>query len=131
MKKSTTRAAEILTEAIHKTDEVQDDLNEAAQALGNANAVLSSPISASQAVAAVADAVQQNIAAETKVQDAAQELDAVKELIQEAQVAQAEGDSRGHAGEGTASILAYFEGKRAQARDDEAKRPIDPESTPD
>ncbi len=121
MNKPTTRAAGILAEAIHKTDEVQDELQEAAEALSDANAVLANPLTVSQAAVAVASAVKQNIAAESKVTDAAKELDSVKELIHEAQVAQAEGDVKGNAGEGTASILAYFEGRRAQVRDDEVK----------
>jgi len=115
------RFAKILTEAITKTDQVQEELHDAAEALGEANAVLSSPLSTTQAISAVAGAVQQNMAAESKVESAAQELESVKELIQEAQVAQAVGEERRKNGEGTASILAYFEGRRAQARDDDAK----------
>lgn len=122
MRQPSTRSAKILTDAIIKTDQVQGELHDAAEALGVANAVLSSPLSTAQAASAVAGAVQQNIAAESKVESAAQELESVKELIQEAQVAQAAGDDARKTGEGTASILAYFEGKRAQAReDDEAK----------
>jgi hypothetical protein len=71
---------------------------------------------------AVADAVLQNIAVELKVQDAAQELETVKELIQEAQIAQASVAPASKSGEGTASILAYFEGRRAEARDQESER---------
>jgi len=114
-------SARILSEAISKTDHVQEELQDAAQALSGTNAVLSGPISTAQAVSAVAGAVKQNMAAESKVQDAAQELESVKELIQDAQVAQASGERDGKAGQGTASILAYFEGRRAQAREDEAQ----------
>jgi hypothetical protein len=114
------QSAKILGEAISKTDHVQEELQDAAQALNGTNAVLSGPLSTAQAVAAVAGAVKQNIATESKVQDASQELERVKELIQDAQIAQASGESDGRAGEGTASILAYFEGRRAQVRDDEA-----------
>jgi hypothetical protein len=114
------QSARILREAISKTDHVQEELQDAAQALNGTNAVLSGPLSTAQAVSAVAGAVKQNIAAESKVQDAAQELEAVKELIEDAQIAQASGQHDGKAGEGTASILAYFEGRRAQVRDDEA-----------
>jgi hypothetical protein len=123
MNKPTTRSAQILTEAINKTDEVQEDLHDAAEALGDTNAVLSTPLSTLQAASAIAGAVKQNIEAESKVQGAAQELESVKEMLHEAQIAQAEGDATRNAGEGTASILAYFEGKRAQAREDEAKGP--------
>jgi hypothetical protein len=121
MKKPSTRSTRILTDAIAKTDEVQEELHDAAQALSGANAVLSSPLSNAQAASAVAGAVKQNIAAESKVESAAQELESVKELIQEAQIAQAAGEEKRNAGEGTASILAYFEGRRAQAREDEGK----------
>jgi hypothetical protein len=121
MKKPSTRSARILTDAIAKTDEVQEELHDAAQALSGANAVLSSPLSNAQAASAVAGAVKQNIAAESKVESAAQELESVKDLIQEAQIAQAAGEEKRNAGEGTASILAYFEGRRAQAREDENK----------
>jgi hypothetical protein len=115
------QSAKILSEAIEKTDQVQEELENAAQALNETNAVLSNPLSTAQAVSAVAGAVQQNIAAEAKVQDAAQELENVKELIADAQIAQAAGQRERQAGEGTASILAYFEGRRAQSRDDDAR----------
>jgi hypothetical protein len=117
MNKSAAQSTKILKEAIEKTDQVQEELHDAAEALNGANAVLSSPMAAS----AVAGAVKQNIDAESKVQSAAHELEVVKDLIQEAQVAQAAGESARNAGEGTASILAYFEGRRAQARDDDAR----------
>lgn len=116
------RASKILTAAIDKTDKVQDELHVAAENLGNANAVLSNPLASSQAVAAVASAVAQNVAAEVKVQEAVEELEVVKELIKDAQVEQSADQANGNKGEGTASILAYFEGRRAQARDDEAKQ---------
>ena len=116
------QASRILTEAIAKTDKVQDELHQAVETLGSANALLSDPIAPTQAAAAVADAVEQTLAAETKVQDAVQELEAVKDLIKEAQVEQADEATTGKVGEGTASILAYFEGRRAQARDDEAEQ---------
>jgi len=122
MNKPNTRSAKIINDAIEKTDHVQEELQEAAEALSGANAVLSNPISTMQAVAAVAGAVKQNIEAEAKVQDATQELETVKELLAEAQIAQAGGEAARNSGEGTASILGYFEGRRAQIRDDEAKR---------
>jgi hypothetical protein len=115
------QAAKILSEAIDKTDQIQDELKDAASALNGTNTMLSGPISTAQAVSAVAGAVRQNILAEAKVQDAAQDLESVKELIEDAQIAQAAGEHDGKAGEGTASILAYFEGKRAQVREDEAR----------
>ena len=111
------RSSKILSAAIEKTDHVQGELNDAAVALNGTNAVLSGPLSIAQSASAVAGAVEQNIAAEAKVQDAAQELESVKDMIKTAQVAQ---ESSGNAGQGTASILAYFEGRRAQARDDDA-----------
>jgi len=114
------QASKILTAAIVKTDKVQDQLHDAAETLGSANAVLTNPIATAQAATAIASAVAQNVAAEVKVQDAVHELEVVKDLIQEAQVEQASDKTAGRAGEGTASILAYFEGKRAQAREDEA-----------
>jgi hypothetical protein len=116
-----TQSAQILNEAIDKTGQIQEELQDAAQALNESNAVLSNPLSTAQAVSAVAGAVKQNIAAESKVQDAAQELENVKGLIEDAQIAQASGQRDRQAGEGTASILAYFEGRRAQSRDDEAQ----------
>jgi hypothetical protein len=120
-----TQSAKILSEAIDKTGHIQEELQDAAQALSETNAVLSNPLSKAQAVSAVAGAVKQNIAAESKVQDAAQELESVKELIEDAQIAQAAGQRERQAGEGTASILAYFEGRRAQSRDDEARAEAD------
>jgi ABC-type transporter Mla subunit MlaD len=121
MKKPNTRSAKILDQAIAKTDQVQEELHDAAQALSGANAVLSQPVSTAQSVSAIAGAVKQNLEAESKVQDATQELETVKELLHEVQVAQAAGDAVRNSGEGTASILGYFEGRRAQAREDEAK----------
>jgi hypothetical protein len=116
-----THSAQILSEAIDKTGQIQEELQDAAQALNETNSVLSNPLSRAQAISAVAGAVEQNIAAESKVEDAAHELESVKELIVDAQIAQAAGQRERQAGEGTASILAYFEGRRAQARDDDAR----------
>jgi hypothetical protein len=117
MNKSAAQSTKILREAIEKTDQVQEELQVAAEALNVTNAVLSGPMAAS----AVAGAVKQNIDAESKVQSAAHELEVVKDLIEEAQIAQAAGEKTRNAGEGTASILAYFEGRRAQAREDDAR----------
>jgi hypothetical protein len=61
MPKVNTRFAKILTEAITKTDQVQEELHDVAEALGEANAVLSSPLSTAQAVSAAAGAVQQAV----------------------------------------------------------------------
>jgi hypothetical protein len=116
-----TQSKKILGEAIARTDEIQEELQDAAQAIGGTNAALSGPLSTAQAVAAVASALKDNLAAESKVHEAAQDLETVKELIEDAQIAQAAGEHDGKAGEGTASILAYFEGKRAQVREDEAR----------
>jgi uncharacterized protein with PIN domain len=121
MNKPNTRSAKILTDALEKTDQVKEELQDAAEAISGANAVLSSPISTSNAMSAIAGAVKQNLEAESKVQDATEELESVKELLHEAQIAQAAGDAARNSGEGTASILGYFEGRRAQVRDDEAK----------
>ena len=121
MKKPTTQSAKILADAIHKTDAVQDDLHDAAEVLSGTNAVLSGPLSTAEAISALAGAALQNLEAESKVQEAAQELETVKELLQEVQIAQAAGAPAGNSGEGTASILGYFEGRRAQVREDEAK----------
>ena len=121
MKKPATRSAEILTDALAKTDQVQEELIDAAQALSGANAALASPLSTAQAVSAIAGAVKQTLEAETRVQDATQELENVKDLLHEAQIAQASGEAARNSGEGTASILGYFEGRRAQVREDEAK----------
>jgi hypothetical protein len=116
-----TQSAQILSEAIDKTGQIQEELQDAAQALSGTNAVLSGPLSTVQAASAVAGAVKQNIATESKVQDAAQELETVKGLIVDAQIAQAAGAPDRKAGHGTASILAYFEGTRAQVREDETQ----------
>ena len=121
MNKPSTRSAKILTDALEKTDQVKEELQDAAQAISGANAVLSNPISPANAVSAIAGAVKQNLEAESKVQDATDELETVKELLHEAQIAQAVGDAARNSGEGTASILGYFEGRRAQVREDEAK----------
>jgi hypothetical protein len=113
------KSATILADAIQKTDRVQDELEEAAGVLNVTNAVLSQSMSTAQAVAEMARAAKQNVAAEAKVQGAAEELENVKEMLQDAQAAQGEVTKPGNKGEGTASILAYFEGRRAQVRDDE------------
>jgi uncharacterized protein with PIN domain len=121
MNKPNTRSAKILTDALEKTDQVKEELQDAADAINGANEVLSSPISTANAMSAIAGAVKQNLEAESKVQDATDELESVKELLHEAQIAQAAGEAARNSGEGTASILGYFEGRRAQVRDDEAK----------
>jgi ABC-type transporter Mla subunit MlaD len=121
MNQPNTRSAKILTDALEKTDQVKEELQDAAEAISGANAVLSSPISTSNAMSAIAGAVKQNLEAESKVQDATEELESVKELLHEAQIAQAAGEPARNSGEGTASILGYFEGRRAQVRDDEAQ----------
>ena len=92
MKKPARRSAatRLLVGAIGKTEKVRDDLTEAARDLNDANAVLSGPLSTAQAVAAVAGAVKQNLAAEVKVQEAADELATVKSMLEDAQVAHAE-----------------------------------------
>jgi len=111
-----TKSERILTVAVQKTEQIQADLTEAVDKLGSANAVLSGPLSADESQAALANAVEQNVAAEAKVQEANEELEAVKDLIETAKVAQSANANSGH---GTASILAYFEGRRAQASEDE------------
>jgi ABC-type transporter Mla subunit MlaD len=121
MTKPSTRSAKILSDALEKTDQVKEELQDAADAISGANAVLSSPISTANAMSAIAGAVKQNLEAESKVQDATEELESVKELLHEAQIAQAAGEPARNSGEGTASILGYFEGRRAQVRDDEAQ----------
>jgi ABC-type transporter Mla subunit MlaD len=121
MTKPSTRSAKILSDALEKTDQVKEELQDAVDAISGANAVLSSPISTANAMSAIAGAVKQNLEAESKVQDATEELESVKELLHEAQIAQAAGEPARNSGEGTASILGYFEGRRAQVRDDEAQ----------
>jgi uncharacterized protein with PIN domain len=121
MNQPSTRSAKILTDALEKTDQVKEELQDAPDAINGANEVLSSPISTANAMSAIAGAVKQNLEAESKVQDATDELESVKELLHEAQIAQAAGEAARNSGEGTASILGYFEGRRAQVRDDEAK----------
>jgi len=121
MNQPKTRSAKILVEAIKKTDDVQENLQEAAEALSGANAVLSGPLTPSQEAASLAGAVQQNLEAEAKVHNATQELETVKGLLQEVQVAQTAAQAGRNSGEGTASILGYFEGRRAQAREDEER----------
>ena len=114
---SSSKSAKILTAAINKTEKVQDELKQAADALSSTNTLLSSaPTSAQATVAAVADALEQNIAAEATVHEASQELEAVKDLIETAKTADR---ANANTGQGTASILAYFEGRRDQAKEDE------------
>ena len=122
MKNPKTRTAKILTDAIEKTDQVQEELQQAADSLNSANTVLTSQLPTAPAVSAIASAVKQNLEAESKVQDAREELENVKDLIHDAQIAQAAGDYTRNSGEGTASILGYFEGRRAQAREDEESK---------
>ena len=118
-----TRSAKILTKAVEKSDQVQEELQDAVKSLSSANAVLSGPLPTAQAVSAIAGAVKQNLEAESKVHDARQELENVKELIHEAQIAQAAGDPTRNSGEGTASIIGHLEDRRAQAREDQDSRP--------
>ena len=114
---SPSKSSKILTAAIDKTEKVQDELKQAADALGTTNTLLSSaPMSQDATVAAVAGALQQNIAAEATVHEASQELEAVKDLIETAKTADT---ANANTGQGTASILAYFEGRRDQAKEDE------------
>jgi len=122
MKNPKARTAKILTDAIEKTDQVQEELQQAADSLNSANTVLTSQLPTAPAVSAIASAVKQNLEAESKVQDAREELENVKDLIHDAQIAQAAGDYTRNSGEGTASILGYFEGRRAQAREDEESK---------
>jgi cysteinyl-tRNA synthetase len=123
MNNSRTRSAQILTDAVEKTDQVQEELQDAVDSLSSANAVLSGPLPTAQVVSAIAGAVKQNLEAESKVQDAKEELENVKDLIQEAQIAQAAGDSTRNSGEGTASILGHLVSRPKQARQDEDSRP--------
>ena len=114
---SPSKSARILTAAIDKTEKVQDELKQAADALGSTNSLLSSaPVSTQATVAAVAGALEQNIAAEATVHEASKELEAVKDLMETAKTADT---ANANTGQGTASILAYFEGRRDQAREDE------------
>lgn len=107
-----TRAAKILTTAIDKTEKVQDDLNHAARDLNTTNMLLSGSMSTVQAIAAVAGAVKQNVAAETKVQEAAEELEVVKDMLKDAQAAQAEAAPAGNVGEGVASVMEHLRATR-------------------
>ncbi|MBG9387123.1 hypothetical protein [Caenimonas aquaedulcis] len=114
MKKPARRstATRLLVGAIGKTEKVRDDLTDAARDLSDTNALLSGPLSAAQAVAAVAGAVKQNLAAEVKVQEAAEELATVKSMLEDAQVANAEEPATGKGGEGVASILPHLQSAR-------------------
>ncbi|MES3002721.1 MAG: hypothetical protein V4787_18670 [Pseudomonadota bacterium] len=107
-----TKAAKILTTAIDKTEKVQDDLNHAAHDLNVTNTLLSGPLSTAQAVAAVAGAVKQNVAAEIKVQEAAEELETVKDMLKDAQAAQGEPAPAGNVGEGVASVIEHLKATR-------------------
>jgi hypothetical protein len=111
-----TKAARILTTAIGKTEKVQEDLNHAARDLNTTNALLSGSMSNAQAVAAVAGAVKQNVAAETKVQEAAAELESVKDMLKDAQAAQAEAAPAGNVGEGVESVMEHLRSERALNR---------------
>lgn len=117
---SNTRASKILTEALEKTDRVQEDLTAVAEDLEQANAVLAHPQVIAQVATVVADAVALNVATESRVQDAVDELEAVRELIKDAQVEQSSAKTVGRVGEGTASLLKYFEGRPEPTRDDES-----------
>ncbi len=117
---SNTRASKILTEALEKTDRVQEDLTAVAEDLEQANAVLAHPQVIAQVATVVADAVALNVATESRVQDAVDELDEVRELIKDAQVEQSSAKTVGRVGEGTASLLKYFEGRPEPTRDDES-----------
>ena len=119
---SPSRVSKILEKAIEKTDKVQEELHAAAENLEHANAVLTHPEAIAQVADVVADAVALNVATEAKVHDAVEELETVKELIKNAQVSQQPDKTVGRVGEGTASLLAYFEGRRDQAKDDEKSR---------
>jgi hypothetical protein len=111
-----TKAAKILTTAIGKTEKVQDDLNHAARDLNVTNTLLSGSMSTAQAVAALAGAVIQNVAAETKVQEAAAELETVKDMLKDAQAAQAEAVPAGNVGEGADSVMEHLQTERGLNR---------------
>ncbi|MES2784430.1 MAG: hypothetical protein V4684_03135 [Pseudomonadota bacterium] len=112
------RASKILSTAIEKTDKVQEELAAAAENLEQANSVLTHPEAVSHVADVVADAVALNVATEAKVHDAVEELESVKELIKNAQVEQSSDKRTGRMGEGTASLLKYFEGRREPTHDD-------------
>ncbi|HUR87706.1 MAG TPA: hypothetical protein VMZ74_01335 [Ramlibacter sp.] len=105
-------SAKILNRALKKTEQVQQDLGVAATELGETNDALSGAMSRAQAIAAIAGAVEQNRTVETKVQDAADDLDAVKDLLKDAGLAQAQ-NRQGLTGEGSASLVPHLNHSKA------------------
>jgi hypothetical protein len=97
----------ILKSALKKTEQVQQDLGEAAGELGEANEALTGALSRAQVIAAVAGAVEQNKSAEAKVHGAAEDLEAVKDMLKDAQAAQSE-NRNGLTGEGAGSVVPHL-----------------------
>jgi hypothetical protein len=105
-----TQAALVAT-AGRKADKVQRKLQQAEAELHSANGVLvkAVPRHDQQEIDA---ALQQNVAAEEKVHDAAEELEVVKELLSDAEPdgrsADAAAAAQGQTGQGVKSLIPYL-----------------------
>ena len=108
--------ATLVATAGRKTHKVQRKLKQAAAELRNANDILVKAPARNEKQIEVA--VEQNVAAEEKVQAATEELEVVKELLAEAA---AESDSSrvphatGQSGDGVKSLIPHLERRRSEA----------------
>jgi hypothetical protein len=110
--------AALVSTAGRKADKVQRKLQQAEAELHNANGILvkAVPTHDQQEIDA---ALKQNVAAEEKVHDAAEELEIVKELLSDsgpdAQTAGAAATPQGQTGQGVKSLIPHLSRSRPGA----------------
>jgi hypothetical protein len=106
--------ADLASAASRKADKVQRKLHEAEVELHTANSVLVKAVPGGKR-RDLNQAVEQNVAAEAKVHEAAEELEIVKELLDNAEgaVAAATSGAQGRTGQGVKSLIQHL-GKGAR-----------------
>jgi hypothetical protein len=111
-----TQAALVAT-AGRKAHKVQHKLKQAEAELHTANEILVKAVP-TRDKQDIDSAVQQNIAAEEKVHDAAEELQVVKELLSDAEAGRQGSsmtNSKGQSGDGVKSLIPHLERNRLRA----------------
>jgi hypothetical protein len=113
-----TQAALVAT-AGRKADKVQRKLQQAEAELHTANTILVKAVPTNNRKA-IDSAVEQNVAAEEKVHDAAEELQVVKELLADADaeaiiLGTPEPHSKGQSGDGVKSLMPHLARRRSRA----------------
>ncbi|MDB5881314.1 MAG: hypothetical protein JWP43_1192 [Ramlibacter sp.] len=114
-----TQAALVAT-AGRKAEKVQRKLQQAESELHTANKILVKAVP-TQNRKEIDTAVEQNVAAEEKVHDAAEELQVVKELLADADAeaimlgAGNDTGSQGRSGDGVKSLMSHLERRRSGA----------------